>query len=143
MVAVFYIGSASWAGGGAGRETKKTGRSGVPPVPHRFPPDDGSAVFGADRSSDVFVIPSSHPSTKCVREMQFFDSLKHVAHFVFSKDGGPTNLNERSSCIQMHCARMHQRAVAIRFRNKFITISFRFCCTFPLGSISLNCFHRR
>lgn len=44
--------------------------------------------------------------------MQFFDSLMHVAHFVFSKDDGPTNLNERSSCIQMHCARMHQRAVA-------------------------------
>jgi len=54
-------------------------------------------------------------------EMQFFDSLMHVAHFVFSKDDGPTNLNERSSCIQMHCARMHQRAVATASRNEFTT----------------------
>lgn len=57
-------------------------------------------------------------------EMQFFDSLMHVAHFVFSKDDGPTNLNERSSCIQMHCARMHQRAVATTSKINLLPIRF-------------------
>lgn len=98
-------------------------------MPHRSLRESGSAVFGAGRASDVFVNSLLRPGgSVCsdgwgragVRvcapggdgEMQFFDSLMHVAHFVFSKDDGPTNLNERSSCIQMHCARMHQRAVA-------------------------------
>lgn len=65
-LAAGFIGNAPWAGGGAGRETKKTGGSGVLPVPHRSLRESGSAVFGAGRASDVFVIPSSSPTVAFV-----------------------------------------------------------------------------